>query len=185
MQPAPRRSVALEEVAMSENDRKTETVRLGDGPGLPLVVHRGALAALQAQSEAGCKRLFARHHWTGAWTNGIYAYHHFHALTHEALGIVDGSAEVQFGGDAGPVVAVAAGDVVVIPAGVSHKRRASSGNLVVIGAYPGRHAPDHDPDIERGESAGHAPRFAKVKLPEADPAFGPGGPLMQHWHRGG
>lgn len=163
-----------------------EAVALGDGSGLPVVVLRGALDRQNVRGVAACVALFARHRWTGAWQNGIYAFHHFHPRTHEALGIVRGSAEVQFGGAGGPLVRIAAGDVVVIPAGVSHRRRASSDDLVVVGAYPGADAPERDPGIERGDSDGCDACFAAAGLPAADPAFGPDGPLLRLWRdRGG
>lgn len=151
-----------------------------EATSLPLLVYRSALPPLGAASADGCERLFARHGWPGAWHNGIYGFHHFHATTPEVLGIVAGRATVRFGGPDGASVTVAAGDVVVVPAGVSHCKEASSADLLVIGAYPG----GRNPDMARGTPADHikAPyRIAAVPLPDADPVFGAEGPLLRHW----
>ena len=147
---------------------------------LPLIVHRGALAPGEGAAER-CQRLFAEHDWTGAWVDGIYPYDHFHATTHEVLGIVRGEARVRFGGDAGESVTVAAGDVVVIPAGVSHRREQGSGDLSVVGAYPQGRAPD----IEKGTPAAPVRRdLAVVPVPAAHPVFGREGPLPRLWSKG-
>ena len=167
------------EVAMSD----TPSVELHSFPeatSLPLLVYRGALPWLGAATASDCEALFARHGWPGAWHNGIYGFHHFHATTPEVLGIVAGHATVRFGGPAGAAVTVAAGDVVLVPAGVSHCKEAGSADLLVIGAYPG----GRDPDMARGTPADHkeAPRqIAAVAVPDSDPVLGKDGPLLRHW----
>ena len=98
------------------------------------------------------------------------------------LGIARGEARVRFGGAKGVVVTVRAGDVVVIPAGVGHQNLGASGDLLVVGAYPG----GTDFDLCRGQ-ADERPRvldnIAEVVLPAADPVHGPDGPLLAHWRR--
>jgi uncharacterized protein YjlB len=146
---------------------------------LPLVVYRGALHD-SGDRAAACEAMFARHAWPDAWRNGIHGHHHYHSTAHEVLGIARGSARVRLGGENGQTVDLAAGDVVVIPAGVAHKREAASGDLLVIGAYPrGQH-----PDTCRAEPAGHASavaNIAAVKLPDADPVTGRAAPLLDRW----
>jgi uncharacterized protein YjlB len=127
---------------------------------LPLVVYRGALAE-GGDRAAACERLFAQHGWPDAWRNGIYGQHHYHSTAHEVLGIAAGSARVKLGGEGGQTVELRAGDVVVIPAGVAHKREAASADLLVIGAYPR----GQRPDLCRAEAAAHGralPRIAAV-----------------------
>ncbi len=174
-------------MAMSETNRAPtiETYRFTDdgivpnNPALPLVVYRGALPAAGDRASA-CERMFAQHGWPDSWRNGIYGHHHYHSTAHEVLGIARGNATVRLGGEGGQTVELNAGDVVVIPAGVAHKREAASSDLLVIGAYPlGQH-----PDICRVEPAAHdraLAAIAAVPLPEADPVTGRADPLLECW----
>src|SRR5690349_10397696 len=98
---------------------------------LPLVVYRGALAAGGDRASA-CVALFAKNGWPGAWRNGIHGHHHYHSTAHEVLGIAQGAARVRLGGESGQTVELNTGDVVVIPAGVAHKREWASADLLVI-----------------------------------------------------
>lgn len=147
---------------------------------LPLLIYRDVLALRGKDPAADCEALFARHKWGNSWRNGIYNYHHFHATTHEVLGIVRGRANVRFGGEQGVLLEVSAGDVVVIPAGVGHKNEGSSADLQVVGAYP----ENHEPDICTGDGSERQralAALAHVPLPDADPVFGAKGPLFQRW----
>ncbi len=162
-----------------------ETYRFGDdgrivNSPLPLLVYRAALPA----DAAAMERVFAANDWSSGWRDGIFAYHHFHSIAHEALGIAAGHAEVMFGGPAGRVVRVAAGDVVVIPAGVGHCNMGQSADLLVVGAYPG----GAEYDIRRGDPAEHdraKAAVSRVALPSADPVAGPDGPLGRLWREAG
>jgi uncharacterized protein YjlB len=135
---------------------------------------------VRADRAAAFAAMFARNGWPGAWRNGIYEHHHYHSTAHEVLGIAVGSARVQFGGESGETMEVRAGDVVVIPAGVAHKREVASGDLLVVGAYPRGQSPDMC-------AAGTAEReralrnIRAVPLPAADPVAGEGGPLITFW----
>jgi uncharacterized protein YjlB len=94
------------------------------------------------------------------------------------LGIAAGAARVQFGGPAGPIVEVAAGDAVMIPAGVGHCRLSHASGLVVVGAYPG----GSDWDLRRANPADYQsgqPLVAKVADPVSDPILGAGGPACR------
>ena len=161
-----------------------ETYRFADdgvvpNSALPLVVYRGALPAAGDRA-AFCERLFAANGWPDSWRNGIYAHHHYHSTAHEVLGIARGEARVRLGGERGQSVELHAGDVVVIPAGVAHKREAASGDLLVIGAYP----EGQSPDLCRAEPDAHAraaDTIAAVKLPAADPVTGLAAPLLDCW----
>lgn len=169
----------------NEPTQEVETSRFADdgripNSRLPLLVFRSALAPGSADPAAAFERLFARHGWLGAWRDGIFAFHHFHSTTHEVLGVARGWAEVRFGGEAGATQHLAAGDVVVIPAGVGHKHERSSDDFLVVGAYPdGR-----DWDVRRGEP-GERPtvmaNLAAVPLPGQDPVHGADGPLLDAW----
>jgi len=146
---------------------------------LPLVLYRRVFTAESGGPE-DFEQLFAANGWVGSWRNGIYPYHHYHSTAHEVLGIVEGAARVQVGGEGGTIQDVRAGDVLVIPAGVGHKNLGSSDGFLVVGAYP----EGQEADLCRGE-AGERPRtdqnIARVGLPGADPVYGANGPLLQAW----
>jgi uncharacterized protein YjlB len=155
----------------------------GDIPNssLPLLVYRHALPP-DLQSPSGCQSLFVRNEWRGNWVNGIFDYWHFHVTGHEALGCVAGSADVGFGGDAGIVTEFRAGDVVVIPAGVGHKRlSAKRDGFTIVGGYPPR---QNGTIMRPGEMLLEDARKAisNLALPEGDPIFGFEGPLIAAWH---
>lgn len=145
---------------------------------LPLLLYRQALAG--ADLATVLERRFAANGWCGGWRNGIFDYHHFHSISHEVLGMARGEAVVRFGGERGRSVAVAVGDVVVIPAGVGHRLERGTADLLVVGAYPeGR-----DWDLRRGDPGERAEvlaNIAAVPLPATDPLEGAGGPLTAAW----
>lgn len=146
---------------------------------LPLVVYRGTLGT-DGDRATRFEKMFAANGWPGAWRNGIYPYHHYHSTAHEVLGIAEGSARVRLGGEQGQTVELRAGDAVVIPAGVAHKREAASADLLVIGSYPR----GQSPDMCRVGSADHdevAENVGDVPLPSADPVTGGPGPLLEIW----
>ncbi|MCI0756108.1 cupin [Teichococcus vastitatis] len=143
---------------------------------LPLLVYRGVLPADAAVQEAA----FARHGWSNAWRDGIFGYHHFHSIAHEVLGLAAGEVSVEFGGPAGRVLTLRAGDVAVIPAGVTHRNAGQSPNLLVVGAYPA----GGDYDLRRGdprERDAVLRAIAAVPRPEQDPVLGPEAGLCRLW----
>ena len=148
---------------------------------LPLLVYKHAVAAAEGdEAAAAFERSFERNGWSGCWRNGIYDYHHYHSVTHEALGIAAGRATVQLGGERGVTLDVEVGDALVIPAGVGHKNLGSSKDFLVVGAYPG--GADYDMNTGKpGEREKALANIARVPLPDADPLFGPGGPLTEYW----
>jgi uncharacterized protein YjlB len=166
-----------------------ETHRFADdgvvpnNPTLPLVVYPGALGT-EGDVASRCEAMFAANGWPRPWRNGIYGHHHYHSTAHEVLGIARGSARVRLGGDGGQTVELRAGDVVVIPAGVAHKRESASADLLVIGSYPN----GQRPDICRAERAAHdkaAANIARVALPASDPVTGRADPLIDCWRSAG
>jgi uncharacterized protein YjlB len=146
---------------------------------LPLIVYRRALPAGDGAAGA-IEARFAENGWRNAWVNGIYGFHHYHATVHEVLGIAAGRARVQLGGPSGPVVEVAPGDAVLIPAGVGHCRVSADADLCVVGAYPG----GADWDLVRAVPEARAaamPLIAAVPAPPSDPVEGKSGPAVRLW----
>ena len=115
----------------------------GDIPNnrLPLILYAGAVDVVAGDPARAFEDLFQANRWGNGWRNGIFPFHHYHSTAHEVLGIAAGEAEVRFGGESGATVHAKAGDAVLIPAGVGHKRLSGSPDLLVIGAYPLGHAP--------------------------------------------
>ena len=165
-------------------DSEPETLAFaGDGAfpnsRLPVLVYHGLGLA---NDPASAERAFAANNWRGAWRDGIFPFHHFHSTAHEVLAIVGGNARVTLGGPGGRTLEVGRGDVLVLPAGTGHRNQGSSGDFLVVGAYPD----GMDWDLRRGdpdeyEEAQH--NISRVPLPEADPAYGGDGPLSRLWHR--
>jgi len=153
-----------------------------NNPRLPLLAYPGAVALPEHDPASRFEQLFASNGWTGCWRNGIFPFHHFHSTAHEVLGIYSGTARAQLGGENGVTLTLNPGDVVIIPAGVGHKRLSSSGGLGVVGAYPsGQH-----PDVcraSRDACRQAVEQVARVFIPDCDPVHGPGGPLCDHWHQ--
>ena len=147
---------------------------------LALLVYKGALHLHPDDSSDAIVELFKANDWSNAWKDSILHKHHFHATTHEALGIFCGKADVQFGGNEGVVIELVRGDVVVIPAGVAHKNLESSRDFLCIGAYPNGQDYDMNYGIER-DSNRLLDNIKNVAIPVTDPVFGKDGPLLQHW----
>ena len=145
-------------------------------PRWPLLIYPQALK--DARPEA-FEELFTRNRWPAAWRNGVHPFHHYHSTSHEALGVYEGEVTVQFGGDGGVTVTAKPGDVIVLPAGTGHKKLSSRGALGVVGAYP----EGSDPDTRTTKAFLKNPQaaIARVPLPAADPVYGAGGPLFDHW----
>ncbi|MGH6816478.1 MAG: cupin domain-containing protein [Hyphomicrobiaceae bacterium] len=167
----------------------TETYRLLDdgtipnNERLPLVVYRGAFELRAVEPETTIVERLEKNNWGGAWIDGIYPFHHYHARSHEVLVIAAGSVDVQMGGPRGPILTLTAGDAMVVPAGVGHCRVAARGNLSVVGAYP---PGQRDWDLKRATAADRAVALAElavVKLPSHDPIVGAHGPLLRLWKR--
>ena len=142
-----------------------------NNPILPIVCYRAVLDLGARDVERSIIRHFAGNGWGDAWINGIYPFQHYHATAHEVLGIARGRARVQFGGPHGPELEVAAGDAVLIPAGVGHCRLDMSRDLSVIGAYPEGQSADLRRDTA-SDHQGAATRIAAVPRPRLDPVTG-------------
>ncbi len=156
----------------------------GDVPNnrLPLILYVGAIDVTAGDPAVAFEDLFQDNRWGNGWRNGIFPFHHYHSTAHEVLGIAAGEAEVRFGGEGGATVRARAGDAVLIPAGVGHKRLSGSPDLLVIGAYP----PGQRADLMCEGAADKRAirgRIAAVPLPQADPVAGRDGPAVTEWGR--
>ena len=105
-------------------ERKAKLLRFKDDgaipnhPRWPVLIYKAAVQLPDSLDPAAVfEALFERNGWGGSWRDGIYDYVHYHSRIHEVLGIARGSGKVQFGGAHGRALALAAGDVAVLPAG--------------------------------------------------------------------
>ena len=155
-----------------------------NNPLLPVVLYRDPLGIASNDAPetvaTSFESVFERARWSGGWRNGVYPYHHFHSSAHEVLGCYGGIADIQLGGPGGAVLRVVTGDVVIIPAGVAHKRVDSSSGFRVVGAYPYGQTPDMCYGKE-GEQNSAAANVSRVPLPELDPAYPTRGILLNLW----
>jgi uncharacterized protein YjlB len=154
--------------------------RTPNNPSLPLMIYRQALK-LQGFDPAWIfEVLFDAHGWRGSWRNGMYNYNHFHTRTHEVLGIARGAVVALFGGAHGQELELKAGDVVVIPAGVGHRRIRMSRDLLIVGAYPsgGRYDEPRPSEVEPDKAAAS---IAATPKPATDPVYAERGALLAAW----
>lgn len=149
---------------------------------LPLLLYREAFSPDTPNLGDVIEQRFQENNWTGNWRAAVFPFHHYHSTTHEVLGIYRGSATIQLGGEKGRKFEVKRGDVIVIPAGVGHKRVNNTEDFHVVGGYPG----GRNWDLLKGEP-GERPKadenIAAVPMPKTDPLYGAEGPLLSNWRR--
>lgn len=142
---------------------------------LPVLLFRSVLAPTAVSKARSFRKIFKENGWTGLWTDTIYDYTHFHSNAHEVLGIAEGRVTVKLGGEEGRIFRLKAGDMLVIPSGVGHRRLGDDDGLKVIGAYPPGQS--HFNMKRKGRA------IPKVPLPPTDPFYGEAGPLLKCWSR--
>jgi len=149
-------------------------------PRWPLVLYRNGVALPDDLDPAAVfEDAFESNGWGQSWRNGIYDYAHYHSRIHEVLGVARGHAQVRFGGGRGQTVALAAGDVAILPAGTGHQCLSASEDFLVVGAYPPSGTFDictSSRDRERALAT-----IPEVVRPQADPVYGDHGPLLKAW----
>jgi len=146
---------------------------------LPVIIYRQVCPGL-AKAD-WLEHCFQSNGWTNNWRDSVRTYDHFHSNTHEVLGLGSGELILQIGGKMnGMQLMVAAGDVLVLPAGVGHFSVDNSRDYEMIGGYSfGKH---WDMMTGKPEEREHAlQNLGKVALPVTDPVFGVNGPLLQLW----
>lgn len=147
-----------------------------NNPMLEVILYPGAFK----EDPHEIRAVFNRHGWTNSWTGGVFEYHHYHSNTHEVLGVQSGSATLQIGGEQGEALMVAAGDVVLLPAGTGHKKLEASSDFEIVGAYPGGVAYNLKTG-EPGERPYVLEDIQNTPLPKMDPVFGNSGPVIEKW----
>ena len=155
--------------------RKIYFEKAADVPNstLPVLLYRSVLPPHTPRKANAFREHFRSAGWTGIWTDTIYDYTHFHSNAHEVLGIAEGKVTLRLGGEEGSLLRLKAGDMLVLPAGVGHRRIGGDDGLKVIGAYPPSQS--HYDMKRRGRAV------PRVALPSADPFYGTEGPVTRAW----
>lgn len=146
-----------------------------NNPSFPILIYLNV-----SDTNDKLDNIIENNNWLNSWENGIFSYHHYHSNSHEVLLIVDGSAQLQLGGEQGSKVDVKFGDVLILPAGSGHKLLNESSNSTVKGAYPN----GQSYDICVGKESERPQNLRNIKntpLPDYDPIFGGQGPLFSYW----
>ncbi len=147
---------------------------------LPLLIYHQAFDEKGIRGAEWLEEMFKQNNWTNSWRWGVYSYHHYHSNTHEVLGVYSGNATLHMGGENGTKIRVKMGDIIVIPAGTSHKNISCSSDFAVVGAYPNA----MDSDLLKG-NPGERPKadknIATVPIPETDPLYGHDDGLIKIW----
>src|ERR1043165_1556884 len=136
-------------------------------PRWPLVYYRTPVRLIGELDPAAIfEDLFERNGWSGSWRNGVYDYLHYHSRIHEVMGVVRGSAWVQFGGKEGRKISIKRGDVLVLPAGTGHECVSASDDFLVVGAYPrtGTYDVCHPSPKAHKKAVKTVPKFAPPRL---------------------
>lgn len=153
-----------------------------NNPRFPLLIYRSAIIGERRFDLATViEALFEVNGWRRSWRDTVYDFVHYHFQIHEVLGVARGDAKIECGGVKGRIIAVKAGDVVVLPAGTGHRLIEASTNFLVVGAYPEHGTYDECTDTRDRPDA--IKRISKVRKPVKDPVYGSSGPLNRLWHR--
>jgi uncharacterized protein YjlB len=141
---------------------------------LPLLVYRSAVSGGE-DAPSAIESMFRANGWLNNWHYpGIYDYAHFHSTTHEVLGIARGRMTLVLGGEGRPEAEFVTGDVIVMPAGVSHSMVGSSDDIAVVGGYPDGRDWDLvvDDRMTEGERNDAIKRIMSLPIPDRDPVTG-------------
>lgn len=138
---------------------------------LPVIVYSNAFDFGHEKHSEVIKKIFKKNGWFRSWTNGIFDYHHYHSNNHECLGIATGWVKVILGGENGIILDLKAGDALLLPAGISHKKISSSEDFSCVGAY----AIDVEYNMKYGspsEFQASVKQISNLPNPLSDPIFG-------------
>lgn len=102
-------------------------------------------------------------------------------MTLNFIDIIRGEVTVQLGGQNGKIQILRKGDVVLLPAGVAHKRLDGTESFEIIGAYPSN---GDILDMQYGDASDYEKikeNIKNVPRPLTDPVTGNPGDMDEYW----
>ena len=145
----------------------------------PLLIHRGGIPGGGADA---IKARFRANGWSNNWEYpGVYEYPHFHSTTHECLGCASGWMEFNLSVKGWTRLRIETGDVIVMPAGVSHEMVDHSDDILMVGGYDGGRDWDNIQEAYLTPELFYqaAKRIMMLPIPDRDPVTGEG---IHQWH---
>ncbi|KAH6972347.1 hypothetical protein BKA56DRAFT_635379 [Ilyonectria sp. MPI-CAGE-AT-0026] len=153
---------------------------------LPVLIYRNVLP--QPHQEETAKQFLENNQWLRGGTFGAFSRHHFHPNTHECYAVFQGSSTLLIGvgptedEKGGQKVFMEAGDVIILPAGVSHCTKDIHEDYKYLGVYPkGSQKWKNEWCKDGGRCSSLREEAESVPTPEWDPVHGLKGPLSELW----
>ncbi|KAI5459341.1 hypothetical protein BGZ63DRAFT_491549 [Mariannaea sp. PMI_226] len=153
---------------------------------LPVIVYRNVLP--RPLDETSTTQFLEKNEWIKGGTWGAIQRHHFHPNTHECYGVFSGSSVLLLG--VGPTedeslghqIQMEAGDVIVLPAGVSHCSKDFNNDYRYVGVYP-KGSPRWKNEYGKVKDTCQMLReqAESISIPDHDPVLGQNGPLCELW----
>ncbi|KAL2414117.1 hypothetical protein ABEF95_013758 [Exophiala dermatitidis] len=168
---------------------------------LPVLIYRAVLEPASASQDGDAQALSAnslrnqieQNKWRYGGVFKHYPTHHFHSVTHECYAVFKGRSRLLLG--RGPLdevndghakeVELRAGDIIVLPAGVSHCCLHSEDDYSYVGLYP-EGSPHWDNNWCKASPEETMEKTAtawSVPIPSYDPIYGKDGPLCTIWRQ--
>lgn len=146
----------------------------------PVLVYWAAFAGEPQRLALQMEARFGAHGWSRGVCGALSDSHHYHSTAHEVFGCCRGRASIQLGGPRGISLDVAVGDVLALPAGVTHRALRASLDFRIVSSFAGGSKVDSLTGRAR-EKAQAEQNIRLVPRPLADPISGRGGPLVRSW----
>jgi uncharacterized protein YjlB len=147
----------------------------------PLIIYHSAFSPSDASADQIESHLLKTGVVTPQWRYTMYDTTHFHSTTHEVLCVTAGRAKLCFGGEHNPgrvEPVVKRGDVIVVPAGVSHRLLQSidPDPFMMVGSYPNGESWDMCYGNQDEESK--ISNIKNLSWFNKDPIYGDQGPVL-------
>ncbi|WP_052342551.1 hypothetical protein [Bacillus sp. EB01] len=106
--------------------------------GKPVLYYPGALKETS---------LLTEQELVNQWSNGVSGYYRNHRSSHEVLGVIQGSAALELGGDGKVHLEVKPGDLLVFPSGTEKRQVSSSPDFKAAGYSSNYESSNEESDL--------------------------------------